>query len=204
LNIARGLRFQASLPITFWGECVLTAAHLINRTPTKPLHLKTPCEVLFGTKPTYETLKVLECLCYAHNREPNRDKFGSRATKYLFLGYPHGQKGWRVYDLKTRKVLTSRDVIFYEDVFPFQNDQGTSLNLGQDTTDPLIQPIGPEPSVAHDPLPQQGPDAPSATRPERSDDPPVVTDRPATRPFDSSQEALPESEHSILESTRSQ
>jgi len=48
LNVARVLRFQASLSIKFWGECVLTAAHLINRIPTKLLDLKTPYEGLFG------------------------------------------------------------------------------------------------------------------------------------------------------------
>jgi hypothetical protein len=34
LNVARALRFEANLPIHFWGECVLAATHLINRTPT--------------------------------------------------------------------------------------------------------------------------------------------------------------------------
>ena len=47
LNVARALRFQADLPIQFWGECVLTASHLINRTSAKLLKGKhlTKCSI---------------------------------------------------------------------------------------------------------------------------------------------------------------
>lgn len=46
LEIARALRFQAALPIEFWGECVLTAAYIINKLPSHVLENKTPHEIL--------------------------------------------------------------------------------------------------------------------------------------------------------------
>ena len=52
------LRFQAHLPLEFWGECPLTTACLINRTLSKLLQGKTPYEVLFAVKPSCEHIKV--------------------------------------------------------------------------------------------------------------------------------------------------
>ena len=39
-----------------------------------------------------------------------------------FEGYPHGKKGWEVYDLAIVDVFTSRDVIYNETCFPFANN----------------------------------------------------------------------------------
>ena len=125
LNVARALRFQACLPIGFWGECVLTAAYLIDRTPSKLFQGKTPYEVLFQCKPSYKDMKVFGVLCFARNNPRTKDKFASRSRKCVFMGYPFGKKGWKVYDLENREIFISRDVVFDESIFPFAKNQAT-------------------------------------------------------------------------------
>ncbi|XP_026398824.1 uncharacterized protein LOC113294654 [Papaver somniferum] len=122
LNVARSLRFQANLPIYFWGECALTATYLINRTPTPILNNKTPYEILFGNQPPYNQLKVFGCLCYVHDKGSNGYKFASRGRRCVFIGYPFGKKAWQVYDLDARRFLVSRDVKFCEYQFPYRTD----------------------------------------------------------------------------------
>ena len=58
LGSCHHLCFQANLALKFWGECVLTAAYLINYTPTPKLSGKTLYELLFSKLPSYEHLRV--------------------------------------------------------------------------------------------------------------------------------------------------
>ncbi|KAJ0800174.1 putative RNA-directed DNA polymerase [Helianthus annuus] len=119
LETARALRFGANLPKCFWGECVLTAAYVINRLPSNVLKNKTPYEIIFGTKPDYGHLRVFGCLAYFKNFNTKGDKFEQRAKPGVFLGYPPGTKGYKIFDLETRKIMVSRDVLFFEENFPF-------------------------------------------------------------------------------------
>lgn len=92
LNCARTLRFHVGLAITFWGDCILIATFLINKTPTSVLDDKSPYQVLYNSIPYYNLLKVFGSLCYATIVPQASDKFAARSVKGVFLGYPYDKK----------------------------------------------------------------------------------------------------------------
>lgn len=118
LEVARALKFQSSLPIHFWGECVRTAVNLINKLPTEVLGGRSPYEMLHQKTPGIDHLRVFGCLCYATTRLPRGDEFAPRARKSVFLGYSEVQNGYRLYDIIEKTFFVSRDVVFRENIFP--------------------------------------------------------------------------------------
>lgn len=151
LAVARALCFQANLPLKFWGDCILTAAFLINWLPTPVLNGISPHEALFNFKPKYNFLKVFGCLGYVHNIH-HKHKFDTRTRRCVFIGYPFGQKAYRLYDLDTNVIFTSRDVIFHETIFPFA---ATHHTINQ----PIVLPL-PLPDIPYHASTQPSPSIP--------------------------------------------
>ena len=107
---------------------------------------KTPYEILYGQAPSYKHIRTFGCLCYAHDQNRDKDKFASRSLKCIFVGYPFGKKGWRLYDLESGEYFVSRDVIFVEVEFPcFNNVVNSSLtenrvvDFSTDDEDPYMK-----------------------------------------------------------------
>ncbi|KAL2928850.1 Retrovirus-related Pol polyprotein from transposon RE1 [Bienertia sinuspersici] len=102
VETARAMRLHAGLPNYFWGECILAATHIINLLPSRVIEWKTPHEKSTNDKPKYDHLRVMGCLCYIPN-EYKGDKFAAKAKRCILLGYPTGQKAYRLYDLTNKK-----------------------------------------------------------------------------------------------------
>ena len=143
LQVARALKIQAQLPNQFWGECALTTVHIINRLPSPVLSFKTPFERLYSKPPSYSHLRVFGCLAYATNVHVSH-KFDHCAITCIFIGYLVGQKDYKLFNLSTRKMFTSRDVHFHENHFPYASSKFVlpPSNLGYSS--------GPIPTPIHD------------------------------------------------------
>jgi hypothetical protein len=83
------------------------------------LKWKTPYERFMKKFPDYDHLRVVGCLCYAVNTHRKREKLAEKGVRCVLLGYPGGQKAYRLMDLETRKIFVSRDV---EHIFPFKQN----------------------------------------------------------------------------------
>jgi len=85
LEIARALRFQAVLPLHFWGDYVITATYLINRLLTPILRHLTPDEVLLQKPPPYQYRKLFGYFVVAVNPSRIKDKLQPRRVPCPFL-----------------------------------------------------------------------------------------------------------------------
>jgi hypothetical protein len=113
VGMARALLKQRGMPAVFWGEAVVTAVYILNRSPTKALDGMTPYEAWHGRKPAVSHLRVFGCLAFAKELGPI-GKLDDRSTPGVFIGYAEGSKAYRILDPETQRVRTARDVVFDE------------------------------------------------------------------------------------------
>jgi hypothetical protein len=114
MEMAKSMFHEKGLPKTFWPKVVYTFVYLMNRCPTKAVWGKTSFEAWSGRKLSIKHLKVFGCICYVQIPEEKRYKLDETSEKCIFVGYSSMSKDYRLYNLKTNKVIISRDVLFDE------------------------------------------------------------------------------------------
>ena len=137
---ARAMIAHAGLSKSYWAEAVNTASYIRNRLPTSTVKDATPFEKWYGRKPKVDHMRVFGCIAYAHIPDCKRKKFDEKAEKLRFVGYSATQKGYRLYNEKTRKTVVRRDAIFNEDEFVFNHPKPESVDSSKVEVD--IVPVG--------------------------------------------------------------
>ena len=104
------------------------------------LSWKRPFEVLYDQVPDCSSLRTIGCFCFAPNLG-EKDKFGPRAHKCVLLGCIFGYKGYKIFDLQTKKISHSKDVLFKENMFLFKASPVTHFVAPNKAEDDPILPL---------------------------------------------------------------
>lgn len=111
---ARAMILQSKLPKDMWGEAILCATYIANRSPTTALPQNvTPAELFYNKKPNLQNLRTFGCIAYYHiPKEKIKGKFDPRGKVCIMIGYTHN--GYRLWDTEEKQVVLARDVRFDE------------------------------------------------------------------------------------------
>ena len=115
MNMVRIMISKKKLPKTFWPKVVNWTVHILNRSPTIAVKNKTLEEAWSGVKPLVEHFRVFGCISHVHVLDNKRTKLDDKNLSCVLLGVSEKSKAYRLYDLVSQRIITSRDVVFEED-----------------------------------------------------------------------------------------
>ena len=126
-EMARVMLHNKKLPKSFWGEAVNTACHTLNQVYFRPDSKKTTYELQRGKKPVVKYLWIFGSDYYIlHDRE-NLEKFDAKSDKGYVLGYSSTSRAYKVYNLRTKTVIESSNVVINDELCSEPHSENTLL-----------------------------------------------------------------------------
>ena len=112
-GITRCLLRDGDFPLYMWGELMLTAAYLANRSPHSALGGATPYSKMYNKSPDLSRLRTIGARAFVHH-ERYRKKLDDRAFEGKLCGFGLDSKTYRVFNPSNGTVIESRNVTFIE------------------------------------------------------------------------------------------
>ncbi|GJW73257.1 retrovirus-related pol polyprotein from transposon TNT 1-94 [Tanacetum coccineum] len=103
-----------------------TACFTQNRSIVRLHHGKTPYELLHDKPPDLSFSHVFGALCYPTNDSENLGKLQPNADIGIFIGYAPTKKAFRIYNIRTRRIIKTIHVDFDELIS--QSPRGIFIN----------------------------------------------------------------------------
>jgi hypothetical protein len=91
-----------------------------------PLGFKTPNSILGVDSVKVDALNPFGCLSWYKVPKANRKKLDPKAHSSILLSYLSDGNGFQVWDLNSKNVIKSRDVICVDDVYPYNDSLSTT------------------------------------------------------------------------------
>jgi hypothetical protein len=111
--MARTMLDEHRTPTCFWADAINTACYISNRIFLRSILHLTPFELCYGCKPSVSHLRPFGCKCFVL-KYGNLDKFESRSSDGILLGYTPHDRSYRVFNLDTNTVVESYGATFDE------------------------------------------------------------------------------------------
>jgi hypothetical protein len=124
----------------YWAETVNTACHVGNRIFLIAFLNKTCYELMHGRAPRMSHFRAFGCWCLIL-KKGKVDKFESRSSDGIFLGYASHSQAFRVLNLDTNLVVETCEVTFDEtqpcnsSVFECAGDDEVGKKIFEDEED---------------------------------------------------------------------
>jgi hypothetical protein len=109
----RAMLDEHRTPRRYWAEAVNTACHVGNRIFLRAFLNKTCYELVHGREPRVSQFRAFGCWCFIL-KKGRLDKFESRSSDGIFLGYASDSRAFRVLNLDTSLVMETCEVTFDE------------------------------------------------------------------------------------------
>ena len=104
---------QSKMQKCFWGEAILNATYVMNRSPSRALEVdKTPAELWFSKRPDLSNVRIFGSIAYAHVPDATRGKLDDKSKRMLMQGY--AKNGYRLWNPESSTVAIRRNVVFDE------------------------------------------------------------------------------------------
>jgi hypothetical protein len=123
-EMMNAMLISSHAPNNLWGEAILSACSLLNRTPHRTTG-KTPYELWRGYQPNLKYLKVWRCLAKVMLLDPKKRKLGSKTSDCMFIGYAKNSAAYRFLVLKSdvldcNTIVETKNAEFFENVYPLK------------------------------------------------------------------------------------
>ena len=115
LEKVRSMLYHSKLTKSFWSYAARTAIYILNRTYSKVIG-KTPYEIVYNRKPSVKHFRVFGSVGYLKQMRSTNGKLYPRSIPCLMLGYCTNQQGYFVLNLDSRKIETTPNADFDENL----------------------------------------------------------------------------------------